>query len=72
MAQKIWFRINAVIHGGDFIHPNQVLFRDTNSSLDDDRRVNTKEGDARSPTYEAPLILWQKPPTYMYKVNWDH
>jgi hypothetical protein len=24
MARKIWFWTNAVVHGGDFTHPNQV------------------------------------------------
>ena len=50
MAQKIWFRRNAMVRGGDFIHPDQV-FRSTSSSLDDFRWVNgCKEPYIRSTT----------------------
>lgn len=70
MARKIWFRRNALVHGEDFTYPNQV-FCNSSSSLDDFKRVNTKEMDAGSPTYQAPPTLWQKPPIGMCKVNWD-
>jgi len=70
MPRKIWFRRNGLVHGGDFIHPQQV-FRETSTSNDGFKRVVGIYMTVRSSTHIAPLVLWQPPPTWLYQVNWD-
>jgi len=45
VARKIWFRRIEVVHGGGFLHPNQLLIEASNS-INEFRRVNSKEHDA--------------------------
>jgi hypothetical protein len=39
VARKIWFRKIEVVHGGDFLHPNQLLIEASNF-INEFRRVN--------------------------------
>jgi hypothetical protein len=69
VAWKI-FRRNRVVHGGEFIPPQQLL-REANMLIDDFRRVTTTDLATRSAIHTASLLTWLAPPTSIYKVNWD-
>jgi len=61
MAQKIWFRRNGVVHGGNFTHPQQV-FREASTSIEDFRRGARTDLTTRSPIHAVSPTLWQSPP----------
>jgi hypothetical protein len=34
IAHRIWLRRNSVVHGGDFLHPNEVILSVTNAIIE--------------------------------------
>jgi hypothetical protein len=70
VAQKIWFHIYGVVYGEAFIHPQQV-FREASLFLYEFWRTAAKDLAATSSIPTESSLLWQSPPTGMYKVNWD-
>ncbi|XP_059440878.1 uncharacterized protein LOC132173397 [Corylus avellana] len=70
VARKVWMRRNTVVHGGDFIPPNQVFLM-AEAGLEDFQRVNTQVSGSTSETPPAQTTIWQPPPANMVKVNWD-
>lgn len=59
-----------VVHGGVFTHHNQI-FSEGSNSIEDFRRVNTKDLVAQNLSVDEPPMLWQKPSIGFFKVNWD-
>lgn len=68
VARKIWFHRNGVVNRGEFTPPQQ-LFCEANMSIDDFRRVTTADLATRSAIHTASPLIWQTPPTCMYKIN---
>jgi hypothetical protein len=73
MARRIWFRRNSVVHGGDFLHPNDVLssaimaIGDYKGALESDISLRESEGTSLS----SRILNWCPPPIGYFKANWD-
>jgi hypothetical protein len=58
LARKLWFWRNEVIHGGQFIHPNELVKR-TICSIDDYEAATKKDVVASAAVGD------------IFKINWD-
>jgi len=73
IARRIWFRRNSVVHGGDFLHPNDVLssatmaIGDYKGALEADIFLREPEGTSLS----SRILNWCPPPIGYFKANWD-
>jgi hypothetical protein len=70
IARKVWFRRNAVIRGGVFHRPNNLV-REELESFEEYKKVNLKAIKLLNETKGGIQTKWQAPPTGIYKVNWD-
>jgi hypothetical protein len=65
VARKIWFRRNEVVHGAKLLHPNKRLTKACNS-LNEFRRVNSKEHDAHNGPHANTPINRKTKTTHRY------
>ena len=69
-ARQIWLRRNKVIHGGIFMHPNQVASH-ARKSLEEYQNANEAGVESEDNHEPSQSITWQPPPRNLIKVNWD-
>jgi ribonuclease HI len=87
IARQLWFRGNNVIHGGIFLHPNELIVL-ARSHIFDYKEAQVQvvlANESGGPVGSASLVInvlggsdvthgdvfWKSPPTGLYKVNWD-
>lgn len=73
-ARRIWFRRNTLVHGGDFVLPNEVI-NSTSKFIGAYRAAMEKERDAGVPVEilqgTSGVVRWKPPPPGTLKTNWD-
>jgi hypothetical protein len=73
IARRIWFRRNTVVHGGDFLHPNELIIlasnfiRDYKGAIDSDKDALVN---GVVPTVHG-VSVWSPPPSGVFKANWN-
>ena len=70
VAQRIWHHRNEVVHGGNFLHPTQVV-REVVTSLEDFKRVNLQGGAHDEVPDTSGEEKWKPPSENTLKINWD-
>jgi hypothetical protein len=69
---RIWFRRNSVVHGGYFLHPNEVILSATNAIVEYKGAMETDtpflEFDVLG--FSHGISLWRPPPSGTFKANW--
>jgi ribonuclease HI len=70
IARLLWHCRNVVVHGGEFMPPNQVV-KEVVTSLEDFQRVN-QMGEAQvGASKNRDEKKWKPPLENMLKINWD-
>jgi hypothetical protein len=69
-ARRLWMRKNPMVHGENFIHPNQII-KEVGIAIDDFQQVNLPEKkDVQKTQHDGP-VMWQPLPVNIVKINWD-
>jgi hypothetical protein len=73
IARRIWFRRNMVVHGGEFLHPNDLILSATTSISDYKGAMATETIMQEPESISIPLGIpsWRPPSSGFYKANWD-
>lgn len=69
IARRIWFRRNAWVHDGDFLHPVSFV-EDATRAIEELHRVLVPDGWTQ-PVREERIATWMRPPVGWCKVNVD-
>jgi hypothetical protein len=70
IARRIWHRRNAIVHGGEFIHPAQIV-KESEIALENFQQANKAEGKPEGVTTNDRAEEWKPPQGNMIKINWD-
>ena len=66
--KNIWFRINTMIHGGEFLHPN-TLVSGAIESVKEYKKVHIKEEGQKKEVRDKHQTRWKPPLEGIFKVN---
>jgi hypothetical protein len=67
-VRNIWLRRNSVVHGGEFVHPTQLVSAACKAPRDF-QRANSRRKEERRPNMAQQRAPWQSPPNTMIKIN---
>jgi hypothetical protein len=73
IAHRIWLRRNSVVHGGDFLHPNEVILSVTNAIIEykGALEIDIPSLDSDDLGFSHGMSLWRLPPSEIFKAKWD-